>query len=55
MKLEMWKYLTITLALRDRIVGGIPTNEDLIKAWISANMPKATEEEKAKLAAKTVA
>lgn len=51
--IDMWKRFTITLAVKNRVVGGIPTNPELIKGWVAANMPDISEEEKAKLAAAT--
>lgn len=54
MKLSLWTRYRITLRIKNRIVGGIPTNPDLIKGWIAANMPAASEAEKEKLAAKTI-
>lgn len=50
----MWTRYEVTLAFRDRVVGGIPNNRKLIEGWIGANMPAVSEEEKAKLAEATV-
>lgn len=45
----------VTLKLKTRIVGGIPTESRLIEGWLKKNMPEATEEERASLAATTLA
>ena len=52
---NIWKRFDITLGIRNRIVGGIPTDPELIKGWIGANMPKVAEAERVELASKTVA
>jgi hypothetical protein len=51
--LNLWKRYQIDLGIRNRIVGGVPTNPELIKGWIAANMPNVTAEDRAKLAEKT--
>lgn len=53
--IDMWKRFEITLAIKNRVVGGIPTNPDLIAGWVAANMPSVTADEQAKLVEKTVA
>jgi hypothetical protein len=52
--LNLWKRVVVELELKNRIVGGVPTDPDLIAGWVAANMPSVSEEEKAKLAEKTV-
>jgi len=44
----------IVLHVKNRIVGGTPTNPKLIEGWLKANMPEVTEDERAKLAATTL-
>ncbi len=53
--IDLWKRYAVTLSIRNKVTGGIPTNPDLIKGWLQANMPLVAEEEKAKLAEKTLA
>lgn len=54
-ELNLWKRHSITLGITNRIVGGVPTDPELIKGWISANMPEVVAEEQRKLAEKTLA
>lgn len=54
-KLKMWDYADLTIKIQNRIVGGIPTNKDLIDGWLRRNMKSATEEERKKLAEATLA
>lgn len=51
--MQLWKRIAVTIAIKNRIVGGIPTNPNLIKGWIAASMPDVAEAEREKLAAKT--
>lgn len=55
LNVNLWKRFEIVLDIRNRVVGGIPTNPELIKGWVAANMPSVSEDEKAKLVEKTVA
>jgi len=45
----LWQKLEITLLIRNRIVGGIPTSPDLIEGWIASNMKEVAKEEREKL------
>lgn len=49
-----FKRASITLTI-DRIIGGVPTDPNLIAGWLKANMPDATEAAREKLAATTLA
>lgn len=51
--MELFKRYAVTLTIKNRLVGGIPTSPELIKGWISANMPAVDEAEREKLALKT--
>lgn len=53
MPISLFKRYAVTLTIKNRLVGGIPTNQDLIKGWIAANMPAVDEAEREKLALKT--
>jgi hypothetical protein len=53
LKQSLWSRAEITIALKNRIVGGIPTNANLIEGWIAANMTELSEEKRAELAQKT--
>lgn len=53
--LNLWTRISVELELKNRIVGGIPTDPEMIKGWVAANMPSVTEDEKLKLAEKTLA
>ena len=50
---SLFARVRITLGIRNRIVGGVPTDPELIKGWIAANMPKVEQAEREKLAQKT--
>ncbi len=54
-KLNMWKRISITLGIRNRIGGGIPNDPELIKGWVAANMKSATEEAQQKIVTATLA
>jgi hypothetical protein len=45
----------VSLKVKNRIVGGTPTEPNLIAGWLKANMAEATEEARASLAATTLA
>jgi len=53
--MNLWTRYGITFSIKNRIVGGIPTNEKLIEGWVKANMPDAAAEEREKIAQSTVA
>lgn len=53
-ELKMWTTYDVRLGIKNRLVGGIPTDPELIAGWIQANMPAATADEKEKLAARTL-
>jgi hypothetical protein len=55
MPLNLFTRQVVTLQVRNRLIGGVPSDPKLIEGWVKANMPDATEEERAKLAAKTLA
>lgn len=52
--ISLWTRYSINLSFRNRLVGGIPNDPDLIKAWIGANMPAKAEDDKQKLAEATL-
>jgi hypothetical protein len=52
--MELWNRISVSLGIKNRIVGGTPTDPKLIQAWISANMPAVDEAERKKLADATV-
>jgi hypothetical protein len=52
--MNLWRRASVTLAIKNRLVGGIPTSPKLIEGWIAANMPEVSADERAKLAEKTV-
>lgn len=49
MKIDLWKHFRITLDVKNRIVGGIPANPDLIKPWIEATMKEVSDEARQKI------
>lgn len=51
---SMWARYNIELEFRNRVIGGIPNDPELIKGWIQANMPAKTEEERKKIEAATM-
>ena len=55
MKFDLWRRFSVELSIKNRIVGGIPTDPELIKGWIEANVPAVDEAQKEKLAAATLA
>lgn len=52
--MNLWKKYAVTIIVKNRLVGGIPTNVDLIAGWVQANMKEATKEERAKLVDATI-
>lgn len=52
--MNLWKKYTCTITVKNRLVGGIPTNADLIAGWVQANMKEATKEEREKLVTATI-
>lgn len=53
--INLWTRYSIVLEFKNRIVGGIPNDPNLIAGWIGANMPALKEEEKQKLVEATAA
>lgn len=53
--ISLWTRYSVVLEFRNRIVGGIPNDPNLIAGWIGANMPALKEEEKQKLVEATAA
>lgn len=49
-----WKHLTVIINPRTRVVGGTPTDPNMIQNWLKVGMPNVTEEERAKLAETTI-
>jgi hypothetical protein len=52
--LNPWKRCTIEIDIKNRIVGGIPNDPNLIEGWTLANMKEAKEEERKKIAETTL-
>ncbi len=52
---SLFTRVKVAIALKDRIVGGIPQDPKMIEGWIGAKMPELKAEEKADLAARTAA
>jgi hypothetical protein len=52
--LNMWKKANIVLSIKNRIIGGTPTDPRLIEGWLTKNMPSVKEEERKFLAEKTL-
>jgi hypothetical protein len=50
----LWQKLEVTLKIRNRIVGGIPTDPALIEGWIASNMKEVAKEEREKLKEATI-
>lgn len=50
----LFNRLQITIALKDKLIGGIPTDPKMIAGWIAALMPEVKAEERAALADKTL-
>lgn len=53
--ISLWQKLTVEISLRDRIVGGVPTNPNMISGWLAAKMPDVSEAEREVLKEATVA
>lgn len=51
----LWTRIGITLSIKNRVVGGVPTDPKLISGWLSANMPDVDAAEREKLATATLA
>lgn len=55
LRTKMWTRYQVVLEFKNRVIGGIPNDKNLISAWIGAKMPALKEEEKQKLVDATVA
>jgi hypothetical protein len=51
----MWIRRNVTIAIYRRICGGTPTDPKLIDGWLKRNMPKLSDEERAKMVDQTLA
>jgi hypothetical protein len=45
---EMWKEIAVDLTFKNRVMGGVPKSQDIIKAWIDARRMKDAKFEKQK-------
>jgi hypothetical protein len=55
LKNKMWTRFEVVLEFKNRVIGGIPNDKNLIEAWIGAKMPDKAADEKQKLVDATVA
>ena len=53
--MNLWHLYEAKIAIRNRIVGGIPMAPKLIEGWLAASMPDVAAEERKKLAEATAA
>jgi len=51
---EMWDYLRVRLSYTEPVLGGIPKDPKIVKAWIDAQNKEKVEEERAKIAEATI-
>jgi hypothetical protein len=50
----LWKRAHVVLSIKNRVIGGTPTDPKLIEGWLTKNMPAVKAEERKALAEKTL-
>lgn len=52
--MNLWNRVKVTVAVENRLVGGIPRKPEMIEGWLKSNMPKITDAERESLKATTL-